>query len=168
MRETRRDKVMDAARERLEAGLRPTFKELGAATGMSAVGAWKHVQSLIGEGKFVRTRDGFDLPGRTDLSTVPSEQLRGELARRGLTLDALEEPPRPLFDKGRVCAANHCLERVQRGHLMCRRHWLRLPIQIRRAITNAWAARHMQAFQEAVEAARNELGGFTTVVERVQ
>lgn len=166
-RGSRRYAVLDAARTRLEAGIKPTFSDLGKATGMSAPGAWKHVQKLIGERKLVATMNGFDLPDRTDLRHVATDCLRGELARRGVTLDALAQPE-PLMNEGRACAANMCARRVGRGMLMCREHWFELPIKFRRAITGAWAARQVQAYQDAVEAARDYLGGFTRVVERVE
>jgi hypothetical protein len=164
---SRREKVMEAARTRLEAGIRPTFRDLGDATGMSAVGAWKHVQKLIGEGRLRVGPEGIELPDLKDLRSIATDRLRGELARRGVTLDALEEP-KPLWNSGRSCAANHCMERVRRGQLMCRRHWFQLPRDLRSAIMDSWSARHMQAYQEAVEAARDHLGGFTRVVERVE
>jgi hypothetical protein len=81
-------------------------------------------------------------------------------------MDALERP-KLLPNEGRACAANFCTERVRRGMLMCREHWFQLPQYMRSAILNAWSARHMQAYGEAVEAARDYLGGFTRVVERV-
>jgi hypothetical protein len=156
-------------------GFSPTCRELGDAVGMSAVGAWKHLQALVAGGTLVKAPKAprkrasgvaVTLPERANLAVVPTEQLRGELARRGVTLDALAQPE-PLMDEGRCCAANFCRDRVGRGMLMCRSHWFRLPIQMRRAITNAWGARQMRAYQEAVEAARDFLGGFTRVVERV-
>lgn len=167
-KDSRRLKVLDAFRDHVETiGVAPTCAELGAKTAMSAVGAWKHVQTLIGEGKIVQHPDGsLDLPGRIDLSFVPTERLRGELARRGLTLDALEEP-KPLIHYGRSCAANHCRNPVRRGQLMCRQHWFQVPPAYRSDIMNAWAGRHTQAFQEALERARDHLGGFSRVVVRV-
>jgi hypothetical protein len=173
---SRRQQVVDAFRAHVERfGVNPSCRELGLATGMSSVGAWKHVQAAIGEGILVETkaprsgrpRKAVELADRVDLTVFPTDRLRGELARRGLTLDALEQP-RPLLDEGRACAANHCINRVGRGMLMCREHWFRLPPSYRSDIMNAWSARQLQAYGQAVEAARNFLGGFTSVVERVE
>jgi biotin operon repressor len=169
----RRQQVLDAFRAHVEKfGAAPNCRELGDAVGMTHVGAWKHVQALIGEGLLVqmkasRRRQGLALMLREDaLKVVPSEQLRGELARRGVTLDALEQR-QPLWDEGRACAANHCMDRVRPGQLFCRRHWFSLPPSYRSDIMNAWSARQEKAFLEAVEAARNFLGGYETVVARV-
>lgn len=166
---SRRLEVFDFIRSRLDTiGVQPTNREVGEAIGMSAPGVWKHVQALIGGGQLIDLGKGrIDLPGRTELVVVPTDQLRGELARRGVTLDALERP-KVLMDKGRACAANHCLERVGRGMLMCRRHWFRLPPNYRSSIMSAWSARQSGPYGEAVEAARNFLGGYSRVSERVQ
>lgn len=147
-------------------GRSPTVRELGDLTGMSSIGAWKHVQALIGDGLLVKYGHRAELPGHIDLVGVTTRQMRAELARRGVTMDALERPKLP-FDEGRPCAANHCLERVERGMLMCREHWFALPPRLRSAIMNAWSARNTRAYQAAVEAARDHLGGFTRVMERV-
>jgi hypothetical protein len=167
-RNSRRQQVHDFFRDRIETtGAAPTYREAGDAARMSAVAAWKHVQALVAEGKLVRRGRTIDLPGRADLSGVGTEQLRAELARRGVTLDALEQPKVPM-DEGRPCAANGCSNRVRRGHLMCRDHWMALPGGYRDDIFRAFRARQAQAYQTAVEAARDYLGGFTRVVERAQ
>jgi hypothetical protein len=73
------------------------------------------VQALIGERKLVAPRTAASiLPDRIDLTGIPTEQLRGELARRGVTLDALDGR-RCSWNEGRACAANHCYDRVGRG-----------------------------------------------------
>jgi hypothetical protein len=167
--DSHRPQVLAAFRTHFEKyGRSPTCRQLGLDVGISAVAAWKNVQALIYDRKLLKNADGSvslaDWPA--DLSTVPTGKLRGELARRGVTLDALKEP-KLLWDEGRPCAANHCPERVRRGHLMCRDHWLSLPIGYRRDILTAWGARQVQAYQEAVERARDYHGGFTRVVERV-
>ena len=147
----------------------PTCREIGDALGISAVAAWKHIQTLVGERKLIRLGGGMIALPDDDgsLSVVRTSDLKAELARRGETLSALDQPKMPM-DEGRPCAANFCQERVGRGKLFCREHWFRLPPKMRSAIMNAWGARHVQDYQEAVEAARDHLGGFTRVVERVQ
>lgn len=166
-KDSRRLAVLDWVRPRLEAGIRPTYREIGDGVGMSSVGAWKHVQALIGDRKLVKQpRGGFDLPDEGDLSAIPTETLRGELERRGALMDQLAQPA-GRFDRGRPCAANGCRYRVNRGMLMCRQHWFELPPAYRSDLMNAWAGRQTQAFEEALERARNFLGGYTRVVERV-
>lgn len=55
------------------------------------------------------------------------------------------------------CAATCCREPVSKGMLFCRDHWDRVPARTRSAILNAWRGRHMQAYAEAFDAARNHL-----------
>lgn len=167
-RDSHRLQVLDAIRTLSERYRRsPTFQQLGNAVGISAVAAWKNVQALVHDGKIVKTGPRYELAEDSDtLVLLSTDALRGELARRGVTMDALERP-KLLWNEGRPCAANGCRERVGRGKLMCRAHWFRLPPAFRSDIMNAWAARNMQAYGEAVEAARDHLGGFTRVVERV-
>jgi hypothetical protein len=164
----RRQMVLAFYRERIEGtGAAPTLGEAGNHIGISAVAVHRHVRILVSEGKLVRNGREIDLPGRFDLTPIPTEALRAELGRRGVTMAALDAPSLR-WDEGRPCAANHCQERVRRGMLMCRRHWFGLPAGMRSDIMNAWGARNMQAYQQAVEAARDHLGGFTRVVERVE
>ena len=167
-RNLRYRQVVDLLRERIETtGSGPRYSDVGAAIGISAVAAWKHAQRAVAEGLFVKLPNGqLRLPGAIDLAGVPSGRLRGELARRGVTFDALEEP-KLLPNEGRPCAAIFCEERVERGKLFCRHHWFQLPQRMRSAILNAWSARQMQAYGDALEAARDYLGGFTRVVDRV-
>jgi len=52
------------------------------------------------------------------------------------------------------CAATECGARVaQRGHLMCRDHWLSLPLELRLVILRSQAAGHVRSYQDAVTAA---------------
>jgi hypothetical protein len=142
---------------------------------MSAPGAWKHVQALIADGKFAKTKPvrkgvahhGLVLPDLVDLSPISTDRLRAELARRGVTFDALEEP-KLLMNEGKYCAANNCGERVARGRLFCRPALV--PDRSRDALDDheRLVEPSIAAFQEALEEARNQLGGFTRVVERVE
>jgi hypothetical protein len=169
---TRREAdVLAFIRERLgTVGVAPTLEQIAARFGFSKPRASIIISNVVEEGLLLREHRGTDglrlAEHRVDLTLVPTEQLRGELARRGVTLDALEEPT-PLFNDGRACAANHCTNPVRRGHLMCRHHWFRLPVAYRNDMMNAWASRQVQAFSEALERARNYLGGYTNVLERV-
>lgn len=167
MKDTQR-RALDFVREQLEGcGVSPSCREIGEALDISSVAAWKATEALIGQGKLVRTnaaRRYLKLPDQADLSAVTTEQLRAELARRGLTLDALAQP-KPL--RGAQCAAPLCIGKVQRGHIMCRDHWFRVPRTIREQLLTAHARRDPSAYQDAFTAAVDSLGGFTRVVERV-
>lgn len=166
MRTSRRQQVHDYFRDRIEkTGTSPTYRQAGEDLCMTAPGVWKHVDELVDEGALIRSGRRIDIPQRIDLTLASTDALRGELARRGVTFDALAKPK--VLEGNRFCAAYHCTEQVEPGQLMCREHWFELNADMRSAIMNAWRARHVQAYQDAVEAARDHLGGFTRVVERV-
>lgn len=55
------------------------------------------------------------------------------------------------------CSATCCRTPVAKGELFCADHWSAIPERTRSAITNAWRGRHMQAFAEAFDAARNHV-----------
>lgn len=55
------------------------------------------------------------------------------------------------------CSATCCRAPVAKGMLFCREHWEQVPARTRSAIMNAWRYRHMQAYAEAFDAARNHL-----------
>jgi biotin operon repressor len=66
-------------------GYSPSLEEIGTHLGITPVGAWKHVTTLIGEGRLFRSRDRdryLLLPGRVDLRPVPTNVLVAELGRR--------------------------------------------------------------------------------------
>lgn len=163
------ERYLAFVRDRIEQlGFAPTIAEIADHFEVTPGTARSIVEALVRQGRLTRTSArtrNLAIPGEVDLSGVGTERLRAELARRGVTLDALDEPR---LMRGRPCAANGCVSLVERGKLMCRPHWFALPAAMRSAIMNAWAGRHMQAYQEAVEAARDRLGGFTRVVERVE
>lgn len=165
-RDSHRPQVLAFVRDRIEqTGFAPSCREIGDGLGISGVASWRHVQALIAEGKLTAPARGkFGLPDPVGLESVGTDRLRAELARRGVTMDALQEPRQ---DRGRPCAANGCGRLVERGKLMCRDHWFRLPTAYRRDILEAFSARQPRAYQDAVERARDHLGGFTTVVSRV-
>jgi hypothetical protein len=166
MHGTRRQQVMDEYRRYIEgAGMPPSLRHVGDKLGITAPAVYKHRQALLHEGKLVYTNGRLDLPGRIDLAEVSTQAMRAELARRGETFDALMSAP---IERGRYCAAHHCATKVQPGRLFCRDHWFALPPAMRSDIMNAWRARATQAYGEAVEAARNHLGGFAKVSEIVR
>ncbi len=146
----------------------PSYAEIAEHLGSSKSRVHRFVNALIDEGLLKRTGAkvrNLALAGSIDLRPVTTEALRAELARRGVTFDALETPR--AFGRGRPCAAHGCDVQVRPGMLMCREHWFQVRKPTRDAIMAAWSARDMQAYQEAVEAARDQVGGFHRVVERV-
>lgn len=168
---TKREReVMAFIRDRLDRiGVAPNLQEIGERFDFTKARACVIVNAIVEQGLLEREHrgtSGLRLPGHVDLTGIGTEQLRAELARRGVTLDALAEP-QALFNEGKACAANHCRERVKQGQLFCRPHWFKLPRDYQCDITRAWARRHSEAFQEALERARNFLGGYTLVAERV-
>lgn len=167
----RQAQVFDFIRDRIErVGVSPKLEEIAEAFGFSRPRACVIVNALVEQRRLTRKHrgaQGLCLPGHINLSGATTDQLRGELARRGVTFQALNTAPLR-YDQGQPCAANRCANRVRRGHLMCREHWFRLPANYRSAIMNAWSARQPQAYGEAVEAARDLLGGYTRVVERAE
>jgi hypothetical protein len=166
----RQAEVFAYIRDHIEnTGRAPVLQAIADRFGFSKPRASIIVSEIVEQGALNRVHPGthgLRLPGQFDLSPVATELLRAELARRGVTFDALEEP-RLLRNEGRPCAANHCFERVKPGRLMCRDHWFQLPEAYRRDILRAWGARQMQAYQEALERARDFLGGYNSVVERM-
>lgn len=168
----RREQIYAFMRDRFEAhGPMPASRELGRRFGISNVAAWKHVKALVEEGRLLDAGKGQvtfpDADPPIDLRAVRTSTLRAELARRGVTFEALQAPRLPLGE-GRACAANQCHNRVQRGHLMCREHWWKLEPRMRTAILRAYNSRDSQGYSDAVETARDFLGGFTHVVERCE
>jgi SOS-response transcriptional repressor LexA len=67
-------------------GFSPTLDEIGAGFGFSAAAASRHVHSLLSDGRLRRRKGERDryiaLPGRVDLTPVPTDALVAELARR--------------------------------------------------------------------------------------
>lgn len=59
-------------------------------------------------------------------------------------------PARP-----RTCDAPRCPERVANGKLMCRAHWFGTPIQLRRAISDAWREKRIKDWSTNCLEARN-------------
>lgn len=77
-------------------GYSPSLEEIGNHFGMTPVGAWKHVKSLIAERRLFRSSDRgryILLPGRVDLRPVQTDALVAELARRRAVSHAQEARP---------------------------------------------------------------------------
>lgn len=135
----------------------PTVRELARSQDLAVSTTHRLISDLVAAGHLERvpgTR-GLRLPATADLRSVPSEALSAELARRGLTLAALE--PRAPIATGyqRTCAADTCGTAVQRGHLMCRQHWFALSASLRQRILQTNARRDRAGFERAVTQARD-------------
>ena len=164
-------KVLDAVRERIDAGLSPSQAEIGRACGVTRQAAASAVDRLVQLGHLRRLprRDrAIALPDRPDLRTVSSDELSAELARRGKTFGAIGGYARSMMARGAVtCAADCCQVPVRRGHLFCRDHWFKLPQDLRERILGAFGAKDHQAYEGAVTEARDRIDGcFAQRVER--
>lgn len=76
-------------------GYSPSVYEIGEHFGFSPVAAWKHVKTLVEEGRLARPKGryrGLVIPGRIDLRPVTTVALLAELRRRGSpsTVEALQ------------------------------------------------------------------------------
>lgn len=158
--------VLDFVRDRItEWGFAPTLAEIVEQLGGSRTSIHMTLTRLVDEGRLMRkpaSHRGLSLPEAIDLTAIGTEQLRGELARRGVTMDALATP-RPLSNYGRACAATVCGERVGPGRLMCGRHWYRLPRDLRDNIHAAFNAGASASYQDYVRQAIDLVDGFKGV-----
>lgn len=123
------------------------------------------VNRVIGQleelGYLRRTRGkhrAIELAGMVSLATVPTDRLRAELARRGITFDGLDGGEPVKFRRGGAsCAADSCQLEVERGKLFCRRHWFSLPEPLRKAIWRAFIGKNVTRYQELVTEARDRI-----------
>jgi DNA-binding MarR family transcriptional regulator len=156
-------KVLDIVRERLDAGLSPSFGEVADACGVTRPTATEAVSRLVEAGylrRVARRHRSIALADRPDLRAVSSEQLAAELARRGKTFGAIGGYNRPTMARGAVtCAADCCQVPVRRGHLFCRDHWFALPEQLRQRILASFGAKDVEGYEMAVTEARDRLDG---------
>lgn len=151
-------RILDAARELLAvSGIEPTYRELAKYVGCSLSKAHDAVEALVGSGHLAKAAGprGIRLVDRADLRAVPSDELRGELARRGETMGALTRRDDSFTGRGRPCAAECCGELVGRGRLFCRRHWFMLPTELRDTILRTFARRDQVGFERALTRARD-------------
>lgn len=143
-------KVLDLIREHITVrGYSPTFDEIAREVGSFKAQIHDDVEALVDNGllnRQPRRRRGLTLPGTSDLRPVPTEALQAELARRGVTLGALDRAPRPMGRGIAFCAADGCDEVVQRGHLMCYPHWSLLSRDTQDGLKRAHARRDIGAF----------------------
>lgn len=161
MSTSNQERAFEFVRDHLEgAGIAPTIAEVAEHLGVEPSTARSIVAALTRQNRVVKTSArarNLAIAGEFDLTSIGTEAMRAELARRGVSFDALDTPR--LFG-GRSCAARGCISSVRPGMLMCRPHWLALPKHRRDTIMAAWPARHVQAYRDAVAAAIDFLDGY--------
>lgn len=155
-------RVLDAFRAHVEQfGTEPTSRHLAATLGYSSQGSihrtleilvdLKHLERETPRGRRARFR-----LAAPDLRMVPLDALKAELARRGVTLGALDRPEtRTMSSKVAHCAADGCQIDVEEGHLMCRKHWWSLPQWLQRGLFQAHNHRDVAKFSELLVKARD-------------
>lgn len=157
--------ILDDVREMYaQGGLSPTVRSVAKQHKLSVSGAHRVLSWLVDRGYLERVagaQQGLRPVGAPDLRGVPTDTLHAELARRGVTLAALNpRTPKAYGQRAAHCAAENCGAGVQRGHLMCREHWFRVPGDLRDAIMRSFGARDARGYQDAVAEARDVLSGF--------
>lgn len=168
--------LLDYLREYIaRTSVAPTLEEARAAL---SLGTKSNIHRLLGEleaqGHIRRTGGrirSIELVGaNADIRRASTDQIRAELARRGVSLEALVAgEPRVLARGTASCAADCCQLAVEPGHLMCRRHWFQLPADLREDIHRAHRRADRDRFQMLVTEARDlvDSGMYQRVVERV-
>ncbi len=155
-------------------GSSPSFQEMAAAIGVSSKArVFRLLNALEDQGLVRRVRGRVRsielVTERHGLRTATVDEIRAELARRGLTLDALTtRSPQPLASGTASCAGDSCFEQVEPGKLFCRVHWFTLSRDLRDGILRAHARRDVEAYQQLVGQARDQIDapGYHRVVER--
>jgi hypothetical protein len=155
--------ALDFIRHRItEVGYAPTVQEIADEVGTCLSGAHGMIRALIAGGYLVRAKGahrGLSLTDHVDLRGVGTSALRAELARRGVTLEALQVRESLAYGTRRGCAADSCGAEVRPGMLMCRTHWFMLGRDLQNAITQAFARRDTARYQELVAEARDIADG---------
>lgn len=154
-------RFLDAFRGHVETfGTEPSFRELRDALGYKSMSTLQAmVDVLVAQGVLERTAGYarcYRLAGVPDLRTVPLDAIRAELARRGVTIGALDRrETRTMSSRQAHCAADGCDIDVPRGHLMCRTHWSLLPRQLQTDLFRAHARRDTAMFSQLLVEARD-------------
>lgn len=154
--------VLDCVREMLTYEVSPSVREIADACEISVTQAHMRIAALVDCGALERGAGkvrNLKLVGVPDLRAVPTDAIRAELARRGVTLDALSTRTRPAIGREMTCAADTCGHVVQRGHLFCREHWFKLEPGLRHRILRAFADKDVSTYQRLVAQARDEIDG---------
>lgn len=142
-------------------GISPTYREISESCGLySQSHSHRIVMDLVDLGHLRIAKHhqrAIELVDDVELMAVSTDQLRAELARRGVTMDALMTPRVIGHSATPRCAHDACPEMVERGQLFCRTHWYALSPAQQRAITEAFGRRDSVAFEAAVREARDAL-----------
>lgn len=163
--------TLDFVRERIATiGVAPTQREIAQHLGKSRGAVTASIDGLVARGKLRRrsaAARGLELADLPDLRTVPTDEIRAELARRGVTMDALARPK--VLNYGRravTCAADYCHAEVEQGHLMCWDHWTALPTALRSEIIDLFkrarrtrSREDAESYGDAVRRARDLIDG---------
>jgi len=155
------------------AGFSPSYTDVARHLGLVSKSNVHRIVQALCEAGHIRTRPhrarSIELVDRReDLRAVPLDALRAELARRGLTFDALASAPKPLAKGSATCAAECCQLVVEEGMLFCRPHWADLPRDLRDDIWKAFRRKDRERFEMLVTEARELVGlRYERVVERV-
>lgn len=141
-------------------GVSPSMQAIADRLGTGKSTAFRLVDMLIGAGLVAKQPGmvrGLRVVGQPDLRTVSTDELRAELARRGLNFEGLPEnlPPQNIGRTAKTCAASYCRSSVQPGHLFCRPHWYALPQDLRDDIFRAFRAKDQDAYADAFSRARD-------------
>lgn len=151
--------VLDHVREVIAVGgFSPSIREIGDRFGLTVSNAHRIVEALVQGGHLKRSPDkvrNLRVADLADLRGVPTGVIAAELARRGVTLASLNPHAPRAVGHQPMCAANGCSTAVERGHLMCRRHWFMLSSALRGRILQSNARRDQPAFERAVTDARD-------------
>lgn len=156
--------TLDFVRERIATiGVAPTQREIAQHLGKSRGAVTASIEGLVARGKLRRrsaAARGLELADLPDLRTVTTDDMRAELARRGVTMDALARPRALNYGRQAVtCAADSCHVEVRRGHLMCWDHWSQLPRALQQEILTSFGRRDEVAYGDAVRRARDLIDG---------
>jgi hypothetical protein len=157
-------RVLDLVREHIHAtGIAPTYQEIADELIVSKTRIHSLVEKLVAGGQLTRRKHvhrPLGLPDHADLTIVPTELLRAELARRGEMLEGLVERPAPLGGSV-ACAAAGCCSRVTVGRVFCRRHWWALPLAMQQALKAAHGRDDLAAYHAAFLVCQKHLAGKT-------
>jgi hypothetical protein len=162
-------RALEFIREKVASlGVSPTMAEIAGKLGISESRANDLVHALVRMGKVERQRGrsrSLSIVGAPDVRLIDSETMLAELARRGVTMGALEAPRRLAYGRRAVaCAADCCQVEVRRGHLFCLDHWRMLTPELRSEILDTFRAGDTDAYQTAVTKARDFIDCGTLVL----
>lgn len=151
--------VLDFVRDRVTAsGYAPTIREICAEFSVGVSTTHRVIDFLVQTGHLARNPNehrGLRVVETPNLQTVATTALRAELARRGVTLEALMPREAKAFGREVSCAADTCGNVVTPGMLMCRTHWFALPRELQDRIKHTFSRRDVAGYQAAVTEARD-------------